>query len=76
MGMRLVNVALITVVRKTQMREELICSVHWHYMPVRPQTLLLPLPPTPSFELVYFVYGHKLECVYWDTVWEFKKPRH
>jgi hypothetical protein len=35
--MHLVNVVLITVVRKTQMREELICSVHWHYMPVRPE---------------------------------------
>jgi hypothetical protein len=36
--MHLVNVALITVVRKTQMTEELICSVLWHYTPVRPET--------------------------------------
>jgi hypothetical protein len=36
--MHLVNVALIAVVRKTQMTEELICFVLWHYTPVRPET--------------------------------------
>ena len=36
--MHLVNVGLMAVDRKTQMTEELICSVLWHYTPVRPET--------------------------------------
>jgi len=59
--MHLVNVALLTVARKTKMTEELICSVLCHYTPVSPETAIIGA-------CMFGLWTYVTVYVYWDRV--------